>query len=171
MKKTTRIAALLLALVMVFALAACGETPSAPSAQPSASPAVEESAAPATESPAADDEMENDVWADATYTEDTELGEGAKVLTVECTAGGKTVTFTIHTDAATVGEALKPLGLITGEDSEFGMYVKTVNGMAADYDADGYYWAFYADGEYAPTGVDSTDIAEGVTYALVREAA
>ena len=43
--------------------------------------------------------------------------------------------------------------------------------MAADYDADGYYWAFYADGEYAPTGVDSTDIAEGVTYALVREAA
>ena len=171
MKKTTRIAALLLALVMVFALAACGETPSAPTAQPSASPAVEESTAPATESPAADDEMENDVWADATYTEDTELGEGAKVLTVECTAGGKTVTFTIHTDAATVGEALKPLGLIDGEDSEFGMYVKTVNGMAADYDADGYYWAFYADGEYAPTGVDSTDIAEGVTYALVREAA
>lgn len=171
MKKTTRIAALLLALVMVFALAACGETPTAPTAQVSASPAVEESAAPATESPAADDEMENDVWADATYTEDTELGEGAKVLTVECTAGGKTVTFTIHTDAATVGEALKPLGLITGDESEFGMYVKTVNGMAADYDADGYYWAFYADGEYAPTGVDSTDIAEGVTYSLVREAA
>ena len=33
-------------------------------------------------------------------------------------------------------------------------------------DADGMYWAFYVDGAYASTGVDTTPITEGATYAL-----
>ena len=55
-----------------------------------------------------------------------------------------------------MGDALTELGLIEGEDSEYGLYVKTVNGITADYDTDGHYWAFYVDGEYAQTGVDAT---------------
>ena len=51
------------------------------------------------------------------------------------------------------------------------MYVKTVNGMSADYEADGYYWSLYVDGEYATTGVDTTPVADGGSYAFVREAA
>ena len=35
------------------------------------------------------------LWANAAYTEDTELGEGATTITVEVTAEDKTVTFTI----------------------------------------------------------------------------
>ena len=77
--------------------------------------------------------------------------------------------FEIHTDEKTVGAALLSLGLIAGEDSEYGLYVKTVNGVTVDYDTDGKYWAFYVDGEYAATGVDSTDIAAGATYTFKAE--
>ena len=69
----------------------------------------------------------------------------------------------------TVGAALLSLGLIAGEDSEYGLYVKTVNGVTVDYDTDGKYWAFYVDGEYAATGVDSTDITAGATYTFKAE--
>ena len=46
---------------------------------------------------------------------------------------------------------------------------KTVNGVTVDYDTDGKYWAFYVDGEYAATGVDSTDITAGATYTFKAE--
>ena len=82
---------------------------------------------------------------------------------------GKESSFEIHTDEKTVGAALLSLGLIAGEDSEYGLYVKTVNGVTVDYDQDGKYWAFYVDGEYAATGVDSTDITAGATYTFKAE--
>ncbi len=61
------------------------------------------------------------------------------------------------------------LNLIAGDDSEYGLYVKTVNGITADYDVDQTYWAFYIDGEYAMTGVDTTDITPGVAYSFKVE--
>ena len=82
---------------------------------------------------------------------------------------GIEIPFEIHTDKQTVGEALLELGLIEGEESEYGLYVKTVNGITVDYDTDGAYWAFYINGEYATSGVDSTDIAEGDSYSFKVE--
>ena len=108
------------------------------------------------------------LWANATYTEDTQLGDGAKTVVVEVTAEEKTVTFTVKTDEKTVGAALLEQKLIAGDQSEYGLYIKTVNGIIADYDVDQTYWAFYVNGEYAMTGVDATEITEGVTYQLVR---
>lgn len=98
------------------------------------------------------------------------LGEGKTkfALTVTDKEGNETQ-FEIHTDKETVGEALTELGLIEGEESEYGLYVKTVNGITADYDKDGVYWAFYINGEYASTGVDSTKIIETDSYALKVE--
>ena len=58
---------------------------------------------------------------------------------------------------------------IAGDETEYGLYVKEVNGFVADYDTDGTYWAFYIDGEYAMTGVDQTEITEGSTYTLQVE--
>ena len=99
-----------------------------------------------------------------------EMGEGAKTFAFNVTDSTGAVTeFTIHTDEETVGAALLKVGLIAGDDSEYGLYVKTVNGITADYDTDGSYWAFYIDGEYAQTGVDSTDIKAGATYTLKIE--
>ena len=90
------------------------------------------------------------------------------VFTVTDQEGNETE-FEIHTDKETVGEALLELGLIEGDESEYGLYVKTVNGITADYDKDGVYWAFYINDEYAGTGVDSTTITEGDTYSFKVE--
>ena len=64
------------------------------------------------------------------------------------------------------GKALLDQGVIAGEDSSYGLYVKTVNGETADYDADGTYWGLYINGEYAMTGVDATTLEAGATYAF-----
>lgn len=93
------------------------------------------------------------------------LGEGEKYFTFTVVDGeGNEVSCEIKTDKTVVGDALLDLGLIAGDDGDYGLYVKTVNGITADYDVDGTYWAFYIDGEYAMSGVDTTDIAEGATY-------
>lgn len=97
----------------------------------------------------------------------TELGEGAHTFYLDVTkSDGTTSSFVIHSDDQYVGEPLTELGLIAGEESQYGLYVKTVDGETLDYNTDGMYWAFYVDGVYAPTGVDTTPITEGATYAL-----
>lgn len=97
-------------------------------------------------------------------------GEPTKTFTVEVVdAQGETVTVTVKTDLDTVGEVLQEAGMLQGEQGEFGLYIKTVNGTYADYDTDGTYWAFYVDGEYAMTGVDMTESVDGAVYRLVVE--
>ncbi len=108
------------------------------------------------------------VWDSALYTEDRELGEGALTLKVEVAAEEKSVTFTIHTDEDTLGAALIENDLVSGEESEFGLYIKFVNGIEADFDKDGSYWSLSKDGEYLMQGADSTAIADGEHYELTR---
>lgn len=109
------------------------------------------------------------VWENATYRKDMEFGEGAKTLVVEVLAEDQMITFTVKTDKDTVGAALLEHGLIAGEDSQYGLYIKTVNGMVADFDVNQRYWAFYIDGQYAMSGADTTTITEGVTYRFAYE--
>ncbi len=98
------------------------------------------------------------------------LGEGSTVFTlVVVDSDGEEESFEIHTDEETVGEALLKVGLIEGEDGEYGLYIKTVNGETLDYNEDGKYWAFYIGEEYASTGVDSTAIDATQTYMLKAE--
>ena len=110
---------------------------------------------------------ETDVWESATYTEDQTFGEGVKTVIVEVKAQERSVTFTIKTDKDTVGAALMEHGLIDGEEGPYGLYVKAVNGMKADYDTDKHYWALYVNGEISMTGVDTTEITEGATYQMI----
>ena len=49
------------------------------------------------------------------------------------------------------------------------MYVKKVNGILADYNIDKTYWAFYINGEYAFSGVDTTPVENGATYSFKVE--
>lgn len=107
------------------------------------------------------------IWENALYTEDTELGEGAKTVKVEVKAGEKSVVFTIKTDEAILGDALIANGIIEGEEGPYGLYIKKVNGILADYDVDQHYWGFYQNGEYMLTGVDMTEFADGESYELV----
>ncbi len=98
-----------------------------------------------------------------------ELGKGATQFTFIVNDGENETEFLINTDKKTVGEALLDLKLIAGDQSEYGLYVKTVNGVTVDYDKDKAYWAFYIDGEYAQTGVDATQIEAGKTYTFKVE--
>ena len=104
------------------------------------------------------------------HEDGTVLGEGSKEFAFTVVdADGVETNLEIHTDKETVGEALLDLGVIAGEDGEYGLYVKTVNGLTVDFEEDGKYWAFYIDGEYGMTGVDATTITEGASYAFKVE--
>lgn len=152
MKKNglNKLLALLLALVMVLALAACGNKEQ--------------------DNGGAGDDA--NIVTDGVVTDGATVGEGKTAFTVEVVQmDGTSIKFTVNTDKATVGEALLDLGIVAGDTTEYGLYVKTVNGVTLDYDADGAYWAFYINGEYASTGVDSTNIEAGATYTLKAEAA
>ena len=97
----------------------------------------------------------------------TVKGEGATTFYFNVVdKDGNETKFEIRTDKTTVGDALLELGLIEGEAGPYGLYVKAVNGITADYDTDGTYWAFYVGDDYGMTGVDLTDIEAGATYAF-----
>ena len=97
-------------------------------------------------------------------------GEGATVFyfNVVDKDGNKTA-FEIHTDKTIVGDALMELGLLEGEEGPYGLYVKKVNGITADYEKDGTYWAFYVGTSYGMNSVDKTDIEAGATYTFKVE--
>ncbi len=110
----------------------------------------------------------------ATTNDTTGSDAVAEVATVKfdfkvVDADGNETDFEIETTEKTVGAALLAKGLIAGDESEYGLYVKEVNGITADYNTDGTYWAFYVNGEYATTGVDSTEIVPGSVYTFKVE--
>ena len=158
MKNIRSVISLILAIFCVLSLASCAET----GETTTEAPAVD-----TTASAENDTTEEAGLWADAVYTEDKEFGVGEKTLVCEVKAEDKTVTFTVKTDKKTVGEALIEHGLVEGDEGTYGLYIKKVNGILADYDVNQCYWAFFIDGEMAMSGVDGTDITEGVTYQLV----
>ena len=119
-----RMISMLLALVMVFALTACGAKEEAPAA------------------------------------------DAVSFMVVVTDLDGNETAFEYSSNAASVGEALVTEGLIEGHETEYGLYIDTVNGITADWDADQTYWAFYINGEYATTGVDGTEIVADTTYGL-----
>lgn len=136
MKKTMRTAASLLALLMlVVCVVSCGEKVEA-----------------------------TGLWENATYLSDTTVGDGANTVTVIITAEEKTVTLTVKTDKATLGEALYEHGIIN--DATF---FDTCIGMKADWDKDAAYWAFYVGDETAQYGVgDERAVTTGnPTYKIV----
>lgn len=124
-----------------------------------------------TEATASNDtENMSDSEASTAASGKTVVGEGDTSFTFEVVdADGNKTEFEVNTDKETVGEALLDNDLIAGDDSDYGLYVKTVNGITADYDTDGTYWAFYVDGEYASAGVDLTNVTPGAVYSFKVE--
>ena len=117
------IVSMLLALVMLFALAACGAKEEAPS-------------------------------------------EAVSFKVIVTDLEGNETTFEYSSSASNVGEVLVAEGLVVGHDADYGLYIDSVNGIAADWDNDQTYWAFYINGEYATTGISDTPITADTTYGL-----
>lgn len=138
MKTMTRVALVVLALLTMISLVACAD--------------VEKTG----------------VWEDATYTSDKTFGNGDKTVMVEVVAEEQSITFTLKTDKETLADALTEHALIEGEDGAYGLYIKKVNGITADYDIDQTYWSLSKNGEMLMTGASSTAIADGEHYELTR---
>ena len=142
-------------LAMAFAVAGCGsKTEGTADAQKNTETAIVN-----TETTVETESVE------AAEAQEIVLGDGSvKITVIVVDVDGNETNFVVNTDKETVGDALLEQNLIEGEDGDYGLYVKTVNGITADYDTDHTYWAFYVNGEYASTGVDSTPVNEGDTY-------
>ena len=174
---TQKMLSFFLCIVLIAAMAlfatGCNDT-SAPAGstpattQPTESPATQ-ATEPSTEATEPSTEA-TEPSTEATEPSDvTVVGEGATSFHFTVTdVDGTETKFLVNTDKTTVGEALLELGLIEGDIGDYGLYVTAVNGITADWDTESAYWAFYVNGEYGMTGVDSTEIVADTTYSFVK---
>lgn len=82
----------------------------------------------------------------------------------ETQQGGKEIT--IHTDEEYLRGALEQEDLIEGTESEYGLYVLTVDGETAD-ESEQQWWGYSVNGTFAELGVDSQPVADGDVYDFV----
>lgn len=116
------------------------------------------------------DTQQDKILYESTGSSAIEIGTGDNYFDFSVTdAEGTVYNFHIHTDKTIVGEALEELGLIEGSEGQFGLYVNKVNGIYAEYEVTGTYWAFYVNEAYASAGIDMTEIVEGNSYAMKIE--
>ena len=94
-----------------------------------------------------------------------ETTQGDKSVTVQIAYDDVTKSVNIDTNAEYLRAALEEKNLISGDESEFGLFVKVVDGRTAD-DAKQEWWCFTKGGETVMTGVDTTPIADGDTFEI-----
>jgi hypothetical protein len=86
---------------------------------------------------------------------------GSKKITAEVILDdGTSKSFDIKTDEEYLRGALEQIGLISGDKTEHGLFVKTVDGRTVD-DSKQEWWCFTSGGETINTGVDETPIKDG----------
>ena len=96
------------------------------------------------------------------------VSEGSKAITVEVVhKDGSEKSFDFQTDHEYLGAFLVEINLISGTESQFGIFVDTVDGETADYAVDHGWWQLLCDGEAAQTGADSIVLEDGATYTWV----
>ena len=79
---------------------------------------------------------------------------------------GETSEHEIKTTATDLGTALVESGLVEDNQSDYGLYILTVNGETADWNVDQSYWSLSKNGEALMTGASATTIADGEHYEL-----
>ena len=104
----------------------------------------------------------------ADITVENSIGEGDISFPLRVTDDkGVTTLWMVYTNEESVGGALYAVGMIEGVHTDFGLMIRSVDGVVADFDANGAWWGFFVDGEFAVVGVSDTIIEPGVEYALV----
>lgn len=94
-----------------------------------------------------------------------ETSAGSKTVTIEVAAPDYSNTHKIKTDAEFLGDALKEEGIIEGEESQYGIFITSVDSIKAD-DSKQQWWCITKGGADVMTGVDVTPIADGDTFEL-----
>ncbi len=91
---------------------------------------------------------------------------GLKTIVVEVVPlQGDSEEFTIETDSENLRGALESINLVEGSESDYGLFITTVNDITAD-DSLEQWWCITKGGETLMTGVDDTVIADGEHYEL-----
>ena len=169
MKRTRKIFAALVC-AGVLALAGCGESTEAPEASGGASAAAS-SVGTVNDSTNGSSEIASDplseLWSNAKYREDTEIGSGAHFAVITVRIGGRKAAITVRSDKDNLAEMLTESGLAEGDTSEYGLYIKRVNGVLADYDTDKAFWSLQQNGTPTAVGASSITISDGDGYELV----
>jgi hypothetical protein len=106
---------------------------------------------------------------------------GYQVLKPSTTQGEKQVTlvvvsadeseknYEVQTDAAYLqGVMDEAEGLeYSGEESEFGMMIDTVNGETASFETDGAFWGFFVNDEFCNYGIGEQPVEDGDEFKIV----
>lgn len=90
---------------------------------------------------------------------------GIKEITVEITDLTNTESFTFKTEREFLADALLDEGLVEDNQTEYGLFIVTANGVTAD-DAKQEWWCITKDGETLMTGASETPIENGDRYEL-----
>lgn len=101
----------------------------------------------------------------------TACGKTDKTCTVIVTApDGNDTKYTMELQGDTLYDCLVANGFdFDGYQGEWGYYLTTINGVSADYDADGAYWSLYVNGEYGQFSIDAQPVAAGDEFELKYE--
>ena len=140
----TRLAAGVAAFVLALTVAACGGTPAATGEGASADAGQEQQATVAVS------------------------------VTIDATAGeGESSTVDVDVpEGSTVYDALVATGAdVNASDSDYGMYVAGINGLAGGDFGDMSGWMFEVNGEMAEVGCSQLEVADGdvITWTYVTE--
>ena len=71
--------------------------------------------------------------------------------------------FIINTDEEYLRGALEQEELVSGNETEFGLYLLTVDGETAD-ESKQQWWGYTVNGEFAEYGVDEQPVADGDVF-------
>ena len=98
------------------------------------------------------------------------IGSGSRsfYLDIEFENGSKSY-YEVGTDKEYVGEALRELKIIDGENGPYGLYVLTVDGETHKYEESKKFWELAIDGTPSPYGVDKVKIQDGEHYSFSVE--
>ena len=89
---------------------------------------------------------------------------GKKTFTLEVVlADGSSTEHKVSTEEEFLGAALLKKGLIAGDTSEYGLFVTSVNGVAANMDNQEW-WCLTINGESSMYGVDQVPVTDGAHY-------
>lgn len=134
MKNTSRALSLFIILTLIFSLTAC----------------FKPNVAPET------------LWDQATYKENTTLGNGTTTIEVEFVIEDRSVTITLKTDKSNLGDALCEHSLIDDPS-----YFVTANGITADWDANQAWWKVCQDGQVTNHGAGNLTLTNGDHYEII----
>ena len=156
-KLISAIASLTLAACL---LAACGSSASSAASESASSEAV--SSEVVSSEAASSDAVSSEAVSDA---ESSEAAAEATFTVVDADGNSTEIALSI-TEGEKLSDALAAAGVISEEEAAAG-FVTTVNGITADYNADGAWWCLTdAAGEMTTVGVADIELHNGDSYAF-----